>query len=192
MQKFYFNENNRLNTLLTQLNSVLSKFNARDIDCDMALLNVLDAGIQAYKELGITKRESQLLSLKAEFVTAQRGVNPLTFEKQLTRRHEMITTIIFKILQSTELQMRNDLTENENRLQQAAELVGQIITAAVQGGQLTGNDIKKINTQADAEKAWQQIGADENISLGQKRVLMLVSRFDALILFDDLLEPLKK
>ena len=191
MQKFYHNENAKITALLNQLNVVMMKFNTRDFDTDISLLQCLDLSIYTYKELGRIQKESQLQSLKAEFITAQRGINPVTLEKQNIRRHEMTNTIAFKVIQATEQQLRQDFTENENMLKQAGDLIVQIIIAAVQGGLLTDVDILNIKDSKDVENAWNKIGADPNIALGQKRVLLLVSKYDAMILFDDLLSAIK-
>ncbi len=191
MQKFYHNENAKITALLTQLNGVMNKFNSRDYDTDVVLLHCLEESINTYKSLGRIQRESQLQSLRAEFITAQRGTNPITLEKQNIRRHEMTNAIAFKVMQSTEQQLRQDFIENENMLKQAGDLIVQIIIAAIQGGLLTDVDILNIKESKDIENAWNKIGADPNIALGQKRVLLLVSKYDALILFDDLLSAIK-
>jgi hypothetical protein len=99
---------------------------------------------------------------------------------------------MFKILQALEVQLRTYYLVGDEKLQQARELISQIIVAALQGGLLTNLDIKNIKTQKQTEAAWKKLGEDANISLGQKRVLLIVSPYDAFILFDELITTLKK
>lgn len=192
MQRFYYNDKNTITALINQLNTAMECYNNRQYNSDGYLVKLLQDGIRGYKALGYPDKESQLHSLQAEFVTAQRGINPYSLQKQQLRRNEMLLTVQFKILQALELQLRTDYTVAEEKLQQASTLVSQIIVAAFQGGLLTDKDIQKIKTQKDREDAWKKLDADANILLGKKRVLLLVSNFDALILFGDLLEPFKK
>ncbi|MFZ4769658.1 MAG: hypothetical protein ACOYLO_05710 [Ferruginibacter sp.] len=167
-------------------------FNAKDYATDKALALVLKDCIQTFKALGYADKESQVQSLKAELVTAQRGMNPYTLQKQNMGRNEMFTSVMFKILQALEVQLRTYYLVGDEKLQQARELISQIIVAALQGGFLTNLDIKNIKTQKQTEVAWKKLGEDANISLGQKRVLLIVSPYDAIILFDELITTLKK
>lgn len=192
MQRFFYNEKIKCNELLKQLNTAMALFSARHYDADQLLVQLLKDGIQLYKDLGYSEKESQVQSLQAEWATSQRGINPYTLVKQITRRNEMTATVAFKILQAMEILLRNDYVAGDEKIGQASDLISQIIVAALQANLLTDVEIKKIKTQKEIESTWKNLGSDGNISLGQKRVLLLVSRFDALIIFDDLLTPLKK
>jgi hypothetical protein len=187
MQRFFYNDKTKIAALINQLNTAMELYNGRQYNSDKELLKLLGNGIRDYKALGYPDKESQIHSLQAEIVTAQRGINPYTLQRQTLRRNEMLQTVQFKILQALELQLRTDYTAAEETLQQASVLVSQIIVAAVQGGLLNDTDIKKLNTQQDIENAWKKLDADANILFGKKRVLLLVSKFDALILFVELL-----
>lgn len=192
MQRFFYNEKNRITILLKQLNTAMQLYSARHYEADKELVQLLKDCIAMYKDLGYAEKESQVQSLQAEWATSQRGINPYTLVKQITRRNEMTATVAFKILQTLELLLRNDFASGDERIMQASDLISQIIVAALQSGLLTEEQINKIKTQKETESAWKRLGDDGNISLGQKRVLLLVSQIDAHIIFDDLLIPLKK
>lgn len=192
MQRFFYNEKIKTTALINQLNAVMELYNNRNFDLDKVLIGLLKNCIQLYKDLGYADKESQVQTLMTEMVTAQRGINPYTLLKQNIRRNEMQQIVSFKILQSLELLLRTDYGAAEAKLAQAADLVSQIIVAALQAGLLTDAEIKQIKTEKEREAAWKKLDADANISLGKKRVLLLVSSFDALLLFDDLLSPLIK
>ncbi len=192
MQRFFYNEKIKTTALINQLNAAMELYNNRHFDLDKVLVGLLKNCIQLYKDLGYADKESQVQSLLTEMVTAQRGVNPYTLLKQNIRRNEMLQIVFFKILQSLELLLRTDYNAANEKLQQASDLVSQIILAAMQAGLLTDAELKAIKTQKDTEAAWKKLDADSNISLGKKRVLLLVSSFDALLLLDELLAPLIK
>ena len=192
MQRFFYNEKIKITALINQLNAAMELYNNRHFDLDKVLIGLLKNCIQLYKDLGYADKESQVQSLMTEMVTAQRGINPYSLLKQNIRRNEMQQIVSFKILQSLELLLRTDDSAAEAKLAQAADLVSQIIVAALQAGLLTDDEIKQIKTEKEREVAWKKLDADANISLGKKRVLLLVSSFDALLLFDELLAPLIK
>lgn len=191
MQKFYHNNISKLKTLQLSINLVLQKYNARDYDTDRFLLELLNTAVINYKELGNTDRESQTLALKAEFLTAQRGINPITFQKITIRRNEMTNTIAFKIIQAIELLIRNDLQELEQKILQAKEIVTQIVIAGLQAAIITPIKIKAIKGQKQIEGIWRSLSADPNIALGQSRVLLQVSKYDVWVILDEALASLK-
>jgi hypothetical protein len=191
MQKFYYNEIKEQTLLLQQLNIVMDKYSRKEMDVPSSVLHWLSDAIQFYKTQGQAEKESRLQILKAEFVTAQRNINPLTFEKVTLHKHELQSTIAFKVLQRAETLLQNDLTENKERLKGAIDLASQVIIAGFQGGIITTEMIKNIKGQHDIEALWAALSADANIALGQKRILLAVSIYDVWILMDELLANLK-
>ncbi len=190
MTRFFLNDRARLTDVLQLLNRALVKFNARDFDADSVLLEALNGIIDTYKELGKSDRETQFLAMKAEWVTAHRGINPLTFEKVTVRRSEMTSGVAFRLLQRAEHLLTDDLAEAEGRIREAEGLVSQIIIAAFQAGLLKAVDLEKIKDPQTSGPLWDSLAADPNIVIGQKRAQLLVHRFDALIIFSDLLQRL--
>jgi hypothetical protein len=190
MTRFYLNEQQKLNTATTFFTQALAAFNAREFEADRVLLHALDGGIAIYKELGKTDRENEFQSLKAEWITAQRGINPISFEKVTLRRGEMVNTISFKVMQRAGQLLNIDLQETNAKIEEVSQLIGQIIVAAFQNGMLTNEQIRNADTQDKKEALWQSLAADTNIAVGQKRVLLMVNRFDAVILFDDVTRQL--
>ncbi len=191
MTRFYLNEKMRLDKALQLLTAALEKYNARAADADDALKTALDEATAIYKELGKSNQESLFQLLKTEWITAQRGINPVTLEKVSIRRNEMINTIKFKIMQKGQQQLGVDIDEVDASLKEATTLVSQIIIAALQAKLIGTKDIETIKSEDEIEGLWKTIGTDDNIAIGQKRVQLLISRFDALLLFGDLLQQIK-
>ncbi len=190
MQSFLFHEVRQLTGLERSLAGVFALYNDRRSIVSESLLRVLDDAAGVYRDRGREERAAQFLSLKAEIVTAQRSVHPVTLEKVSVRRNEMQTTIAFKVLQAAEAQLRADLESSMETLQRARDLLGQIIVVGVQKGLLTDATIAAMTNEAAIEAWWTAIGTDADIALAQKRVLLLVSRFDVFLLAEALFSAL--
>lgn len=190
MTRFYLNDQKKIQTATGLFTDALAQFNAREFDADKALLKALNETIAIYKELGKTDRENEFQTLKAEWITAQRGVNPISFERVTQRRSEMVNMISFKVMQRASQLMNTDIQEVDAKINEVSLLIGQIIVAAFQNGLLTTDAIKDAKTSEQKTALWEGLSADPNIAIGQKRVLLMVNRYDILILFDDMVQRL--
>lgn len=190
MTRFYLNDQKKIQIATGLFTDALAQFNAREFDADKALLKALNVTIAIYKELGKTDRENEFQTLKAEWITAQRGINPITFEKVTQRRTEMVNMISFKVMQKASQYLGTDAQDAEARINEVSLLIGQIIVAAFQNGLLTMEMIANATTQELKTALWEGLSADPNIAIGQKRVLLMVNKYDVLIIFDDMTQRL--
>jgi threonine synthase len=191
MHPFLTQEADQLSDLAGTLSGVFRLYNDRKTEMSDSLLAFLDDAAGVYKARGHQQKETQVLSLKAELVTALRAVNPMTLERVTQRRHEMQNGIAFKVLQSVELRVRNDLEEVGGSLRQAEELLSQIIVAAIQKGLISEATIAETTTQTAIEALWKSIADDADIAIAQKRLLLMVSIYDVYLLLDKLLAGLR-
>jgi hypothetical protein len=120
----------------------------------------LDLTTSTYKERGRPARESHAASLKAELVTAARGINPITLDKPASRRHEMQNAIAFRVLQALEADLRGSFDEAAATLRQAEDLVEQILLAGIQKGMISDADIRDAMTQEAIDALWRAVAAD--------------------------------
>lgn len=103
----------------------------------------------------------------------------------------MIRNTAFRILQNGEEIIREELKEINSKIQQAEELLSQIILAALQAGLIVQAELKNINNQTKIEKLWKDIGNDPNLGIAHKKVLLMVSQPDITVLLDQILTTLK-
>ena len=191
MQKFYTNENAQLTQTLEQLGRVMALYNQRDFETDTALralLNLLETSYEREKKDDL---KVWIQHLKMEFVTVQRGVNPLTFEKLITGKRDMQSTAYFRILQALYTKIQHQFNQNVERLQEAQVLVTQILIAGLQNGMISTELLQSIQNEQDIERLWKHLSTDSNLLLGQRRVLLMVSRYDGWILMADAINALK-
>jgi len=191
VRPFVHQEVQQLTELLGTLVGIYRIYDDQQPELHRSLVTLLDLTAAMYRDRGRPEKESHTASMKAELTTALRGVNPITLEKPPSRRHEMQSTIAFKVLQSLEVELRGSFGEATASLQQAEELIGQIILASVQKGLISDVQIRETITQAAIESLWRAIGADADIRFAQKRVLLVVSAFDASLLIDKVLTNLR-
>jgi hypothetical protein len=191
MQPFYHSQVNKLMAALNGLEKVTVKYISRALDLQPSLLEWLDHTVQDYRDLGQLERESQLLLLKAEMVTAQRGINPNTLEKQSTHRNELQHNTAFRIMQAAEALLRSDLAPKMERIREAEDLVRQVVIAGFQEGIISREKIARTKKQSQLEALWNLLSRDPNISFGQTRILLLVSKYDVWILLGDLLAKVR-
>ena len=191
MQPFLAKEADQLSGLAAALSGVFRLYNDRKTELNDSLLAFLDDAAGVYKDRGHQQKETQVLSLKAELITALRAINPITLERVTQRRHEMQSGIAFRVLQSVELRVRNDLEEVGGSLRQAEELLTQIVVAAIQKGLMSEATIAATTTQPAIEALWRSFAADADIAVAQKRLLLMVSIYDVLLLLDKLLASLR-
>lgn len=192
MQRFYFNDKQQFAQLLVSFNNVSEKFSKKDYDTDKALKQLLDNAIKVYKDGGFSDKESQLQVLRAELVSVEKNIHPLTYEKVLVRKGEMRTGICLKVLQSLEQLLRNDYAYCTDKLQEARDMISQILLAGLQGGLLTDTLLDSTNTESELQKLWKLLSTDGNLALAQRRVLMSVSIYDALLLLEELIGGMLK
>lgn len=192
MQPFYYSQVNKLMRALNGLEKVTVQYINRASNLPSSVLEWLDDSVQAYRDMGQLERESQLLLMKAEMVTAQRGIHPTTLQKQTTHRNELQHNTAFRIMQAAEALLRSDLAPKMEKIRDAQDLVRQVVIAGFQVGIITPEKIAATKKQKELEALWTELSKDANISLGQTRILLLVSKYDVWILFGDLLASLRR
>lgn len=191
MQPLLHKEVQQLTGLLRVLVDAFQLHTDREPELNRSLLALLDLSVATYRECGRPDRESRVASLRAELSIAFRGINPVTLEKPAVRRHEMQSAIAFKVLKALEEELRGSFQQATDSLQRAEDLVGQIIIAGVQKGLISDAAIRDTTTQDTIEELWRSIAADADIALAQKRVLLLVSSYDAYLLIDKVFSGLR-
>jgi len=189
-QLYTYQQSSTLRLLQLLINS-FKKYNSNELDATASLQATLDTCIAAYVKNGKADKVSRFESLKAELITALRGVNPYTLEKVQLRRNEMIKNTAFKILQNAEDIIRLDLQEINEKIQQAQDLISQILLAALQSGLILLIDLQNLKTHATIEELWKQIGNDPNFTIAHKKVKLLVSGTDVVIFIDQIISALK-
>lgn len=191
MIQFYFHNKEQLLQVKSKLVIAFEKNITRDIYATEALMSTIELLAAKCKERGLVQCETKALALQSELVTLQRGYHPQNLEKITVKRHEITTAYSYKILQSVEELLRHNLQQIDDVLKEAETLLQQIIIMSIQLGKLNDELLKKLNTQLEVEKFWASLSTDDNIAIGQKRVKLMISNHDVIILLMQQIDKLK-
>lgn len=142
----------------------------------------LDETIEFFKQFNGIGNESHMKVLKGDHAMIQAGSDPAgQGHVALTRRsHRRQAT--YKVIKQGLETLNNHYASIDAKLKEAAATIEQIVLAALQGKLLSDEDLK-----SNADQVWAKMNTDSNLNLMQKKILLTVSKFDALLLLGDLL-----
>jgi hypothetical protein len=190
MRAFLHGRAQRLLRLMVLSNDLLKKYNDRHFNLAVELASFLDEAARTYSEFGLKDVEGRILALKAELLTARRGINPFTFQVAAGRRRELESTVSFKVLQAISGQIDSNIQQGEKEIQDGRELLVPLVLAAVQLGFIPDPRADSSNVQA-IEDLWRKICAHPDVGLAAKRVALTLSFPDIVLLLEELLASLK-
>lgn len=178
---------------LTQLqqvcNGFFGRYNQGDPTLSTSLSLFLDTLSDAYRKMARHDIEGQILALKAELITVHRGLDPRTLERITGRRREVESGTVFKILQTSQAQIRMDLQSDEKTLAEKRALLGPVLLASLQRGLIVGHDLSSggYRRQAKVEMLWKLIRADPALALAANQISQTLSVHDIVILVVELM-----
>jgi hypothetical protein len=179
-----------LERLLASSGDVLAKYNRLDLDLAPTLTAFLDQAIDGYRALGLNVVENRLLALKAEWVSAGQGMNPLTLERVATHKRAMQRAIALRVLQHSAEQLRTDIERATGVLAQGEAPLRAIVLAAHQKRLLPRAQAGAI-TQRQLEQLWRALLADADLQLAARQLAMQLSLPDTLLLMSDLIQAIR-
>jgi hypothetical protein len=176
----------KLGRLLEGSSTVLGKYNRLDLDLPAALSEFLDKAAAEYRALGRASAENELLALKAQFVSAEHGVDPLTLERVTDHRRVMIRAIALRVLQQSAQRLRSDLDLDAQILADARGQLRPIALLAIRDGLIPPPPGSSIS-QGQAEELWRTLLNHPEIGVAARQVAMQVSVFDIQLLLVELI-----
>ncbi len=140
-----------------------------------------------YKNAHTESAATWIQGLLAEIHTAKRGIHPFSLERITIRKHELVLTTCYKIIQNLNDRLRADTEKLELTLQEGRTLLKQIFLGSIQLTVLTADQIKAITTQREREGTWTQLLTLNNGMQQLTRSLStLVSTPDIYLLMEEL------
>lgn len=185
--KFYHKELNELKEFQRALIRVYDLYLGRDFNLEQQLIQLLQDLLRYYKNTHTESAANWIQSLLAEIHTAKRGIHPFSLERITVRKHELVITTCYKIIQNLNDRLRVDAEKLEQTLQEGRTLLKQILLGSIQLTVMTADQIKAITTQRERERAWSQLLTLNNGMQQLTRSLTtLVSTPDIYLLMEDL------
>lgn len=179
-----------LQQLLDRSSEVLAKYNRLDLDLAPALHAFLDEAVSGCRALGRSNLENQLLTLKAQFVSAVHGTHPLTLERVTSHRRELVRAVALRVLQQSAEQLRVDIDRDGQTLAEGRAQLRPIVLLAIRKG-LISLARRKPPSQAQLDTLWRALCKDADAALAARQVALQVGVYDIQLLLSDLIQAAK-
>mgnify|MGYP001287950390 CR=1 FL=1 len=181
INKFVISRQEKVTGLLKKVSSLYESYNNREYDFEENLLKLLDDVKTYYENENRYAAITMTQSLKSDMLSTLKGIDPVKFEKITTGRRNLQLTTGFRVLKETDNHLRIELDNINAKLEEAEQIIGQVILTALQAGIISFEELKADITHTEIETMWKKISNDINLLLVQKKILLLVSYFDIII-----------
>ncbi len=174
--------------MLMQFNQVQRLYAQRAYEFDQKLDEFLKVLLQHYTQSGNTAAESQILRLYNSVSLAKKGFNPLKMEKIVSGRREYYYVFAYSALEGVHELLEDEFTLQNNKLEDASELISNLILSMHQNGVLTDKKIRNLNTVAKIEAFWNSmVNQNESVSSIYKKLRMTLIPDDIYLLTEKIL-----
>lgn len=174
-----------LERLLKHNSEVLVKYNRLDLDLAPALTDCLAEAIATHRALQRGRAENEWLALQAQFVSAEHGVHPVTGERVVGHRRELLRAVALRVLQHSAEQLRQAIAQDWQRLDDATAQLRPIVLLAFRQGLITQRTRVPMSA-ARTEALWRDLLREPDIALAARQLAMQVSVHDIQLLLADL------
>ncbi|HSC54880.1 MAG TPA: hypothetical protein VLC98_14705 [Phnomibacter sp.] len=181
-----------LDGLLSKGRLVLSSYEEKDLDFASKLKDWLQESDQFFERHNGPVQRSKIKTLHTDFAAVMRGTDPFTFQKFESNKRANAMNIGYRITKDALQVVMDYYTKIDTLLEDARQLIGQIVLAALQGGLITQSEFETATTQPALDLLWKKIATDKQLVVVQKKVLLNVSRIDALLLLEEVRAALKE
>lgn len=187
MLPFLHDRVQKLDGLLKLANVTLDLFNQRELGINNSAHELLVKAINIYHALGRTSTENEFLTLKAQFVLAESGTNPLTSERLSTYKRDMVRATIFRVLQQSTLLIRTDIAKDQEILADAIDQIRPIVLMAIQKRMIKIDKSRSVS-QTELDALWQSFLNDPDIELAAKQLAMKLNLYDIQLVLSELIQ----
>jgi hypothetical protein len=187
VQPFLHERLQRFERLLEASNTALRAHNDHDLQTIAIVDGLLDEASEAYRTMGDAGAENELLALRAQLTSAQRGVDPLTLERVTTRRREFERSVALRVLLHSGERLRTDHAHVRHRLRDARDQLTAMVLYAVQKGLVALGGDRDVS-QTELEHLWRSLLDDPESQASARHLAMSVASYDVLLLLADLLD----
>lgn len=174
-----------LNRALVRSSETFERYARSEPDLASALEAFLDESIGMFRAQGRSTPENELLALKAELVSAQEGIDPLTSQRVERHRRQLVRATALRVLQQSAARIRSEAEEVGRWLADGRAQLLPIVALAIQKGLASG--FADTVDQARLESFWRILLADGEIGAAAAQLAMRLSLFDILLLLEDLI-----
>lgn len=181
-----------LEDLMTGARQVFVAYEQRDFQFDDKLKAWLQQCDQFFEQHNGPVERSRIKELYTDFITLLRGTDPYTFTKIESQKRAQELNIGYRIAKQALEVVTHYYEKVDARLKEAEQLIGQLLLAMLQAEMITMAALAKVKTQRQLEALWKKMGEDKQLLVVQKKVLLQISRYDAVLLLEKCLAALRQ
>ncbi|MBA5246711.1 hypothetical protein H1R16_09455 [Marnyiella aurantia] len=188
MQDFIHNKVKLAEEMLVQFNQVQRLYAQRAYEFDQNFDDFMKVLLLHYTQSGDTTSESEILRLSNSVSLVKKGFNPLKMEKITSGRREYYFGFTFSAMESIHALLTEEFTLQMKKLDDAAELISNLILSMHQNGILTDKKIKNLNSVAKIEAFWNSmVNQNESVSSIYKKLRLTLISEDIYLLTEKIL-----
>lgn len=174
----------RVEELIAKLSLLNALYIGRSFSFDTKLTDFMKGSEMLFEQLGESGKISQISQLNIYFETAQKGINPQTLEKLKIGKRENVWIAAYHILDGMSDLLQDSIAKIEIKIDQATELIEQVILSAIQSGLIDDIDLKKLHDQESIKKLWGNLTQNEQVKLIDRKLKLSVMQDDIIIICD--------
>ena len=184
MQPFVHDRLHKLQHLLQRSSETLGVYNRLELNLAAAVTGLLQEAITAHRAMQMAPEENALLALMAQFVSAEQGTHPDTLMRSTGHRRELLRAIALRVLQHSAELLRNGVTQDKQRLDEARRQLQPLVLLALRDG-LIKLPLRKRLSQRRLQQLWRALLGAPDSALAARQLAMHCSVYDILLLLDE-------
>lgn len=185
--KFLHKEINEVRDWQQKLIRIYDLYIQKDFSLESALQIFLNELIQYYKDQQIESSVTWAQGLLSEFLTAKKGIHPFLLERISSRRHELLMTTCYKILQNINDKFLAQMQKLLQTQQEAETLLKQILLGGIQLQILTPEMIHQADNQVKCAAIWQtMMSVNNGMQQLTRNLSLMVSTTDVCMIMENM------
>jgi len=181
----------RLEEFINRLSLLHGLYIERSFSFDTELSTFVKDSIDFFEQLGESSKALELSQLNIYVETAKKGINPQTLEKLKTGKRENIWIASYYLLDKTSSLFQNAIIETDLTINQAKELIEQVILSALQSKLINNNTLKELHKQEEIDTLWRDLSQNEQVEIIDKKLKLSVTHEDIIILCDQICSKIR-
>lgn len=181
----------KVNLLIEKLIFLHELYVQNSYDLDATLVEFLKTCQEFYKKTGASNDELVFNELLSYYNTAQKGVNPRTFEKLKVGRRLNTQTAAFYCLNEAGNHLKRSLEKGNILLEEATETLSNILLNLVQTDAISLEQLYKADSLEKCEVLWNELIKDKQINIIALKYKMKLHLQDIYILLDTIITKMK-
>ena len=174
----------QIKELIEQLILLNGLYAKRSFSFEQQLIEFLENSLKLFEQMNKSSQSAKISELRIYLETAQRGINPQTLQRLKTGKRENLWIASFHILEEISHLLQDAIEEVDEKIDQARELIEQVILLAIQSKLIGDEDLKKLQHQEQIAQLWSRLSQNEQVNLIDKRLKLSITGEDIIILCD--------